>query len=304
MQPGIEPVRDYFMNLQDEIVSALEALDGQVEFLKEEVPGENGALSRPRVLEAGAQIDKAAVQFTHSKGASRPPAATARNPHLAGHSFEATAISLIVHPVNPFVPTTHANLRFFIADKDGVGAIWWFGGGYDLTPYYGFAEDAVHWHQTAAAATGAHYDRCKKWCDDYFFLPHRSEPRGIGGVFFDDWNAAAFEDCFGFVQRVGDSYLPAYLPILERRLPMAYGERQREWQLYRRGRYVEFNLLYDRGTKYGVQSGRRIEAVLASMPPRVRWGYNIQPEPGSPEAALMSDFLRPRDWVGFGMKSA
>ena len=295
MQPAIEPVRDYFMNLQDEIVSALEALDGQVEFLKEEVPGENGALSRPRVLEAGARIDKAAVQFTHSKGASLPPAATERNPHLAGHGFEATAISLIVHPVNPFVPTTHANLRFFFVDAEDP--VWYFGGGFDLTPYYGFEEDCVHWHGQAKEATGDHYAAMKAACDEYFYLGHRQECRGIGGLFFDDWTEGGFESAFAFTRSVGDHFLPAYRPIFEKRMDTDYGEREKDWQLYRRGRYAEFNLAIDRGTKYGIQSGRRIESVLASLPPLVVWKYDYQPEPGTPEAALLSDFLPPRDWV-------
>lgn len=295
MKPAIEPVRDYFMNLQEEIVSALEALDGKVEFLKEEVAGDNGALSRPRVLEAGARIDKAAVQFTHSKGASLPPAATERNPHLAGHGFEATAISLIVHPVNPFVPTTHANLRFFFVDAEDP--VWYFGGGFDLTPYYGFEEDCVHWHVQAKEAAGEHYAAMKAACDEYFYLSHRQECRGIGGLFFDDWTEGGFESAFAFTRSVGDHFLPAYRPIFEKRMDTDYGEREKDWQLYRRGRYAEFNLAIDRGTKYGIQSGRRIESVLASLPPLVVWKYDYQPEPGTPEAALLNDFLPPRDWV-------
>ena len=297
MNPSAPPVFEYLSTLQNRICSGLQSLEPDASFIEDPMPYPNGGISRPRILSGGGQLEQAAVNFTHVCGDRLPPAATKRKPELAGGRFEAVSLSLIVHPTNPYAPTSHANLRFFIAQKPGVGSIWWFGGGYDMTPYYGFAEDAAHWHQTARTATGAHYARCKAWCDEYFFLPHREEARGIGGVFFDDWNADSFADCFAFVRRVGDSYLPAYLPILQRRLPMAYGPRQREWQLYRRGRYVEFNLLYDRGTKYGVQSGRRIEAVLASMPPRVRWGYDEHPAPGSPEAELLTDFLPPRDWV-------
>ncbi len=295
MKPAIQPVRDYFMNLQDEIVGALEALDGETRFRKEEVPGENGALSRPRVLEAGVRIDKAAVQFTHSVGASLPPAATERNPHLAGHGFEATAISLIVHPTNPYVPTTHANLRFFFVDADEP--VWYFGGGFDLTPYYGFEEDCVHWHNQAKAAAGPHYQAMKAACDEYFYLGHRQECRGIGGLFFDDWTEGGFEAAFAFTRSIGDHFLPAYRPIFEARMDTDYGERERDWQLYRRGRYAEFNLAIDRGTKYGIQSGRRIESVLASLPPLVVWKYDYHPEPGTPEAALLTDFLPPKDWV-------
>jgi coproporphyrinogen III oxidase len=295
MSPDIIPVREYFMDLQDRIVGALETLDGEQSFIREDLPGPNGALSRPRVLEDGAHIEKAAVQFTHSLGASLPPAATARNPQLAGHAFQATAISLIVHPRNPYVPTTHANLRFFIVEAEEP--VWYFGGGFDLTPYYGFKQDAVHWHTQAQAATGEHYSALKKVCDEYFYLPHREECRGIGGIFFDDWVEGGFEASFEFARSVGDHFLPAYHPIFERRMDTDYGERERDWQLYRRGRYAEFNLAIDRGTKYGLQSGRRVESVLASMPPLAVWKYNYQPEPGTPEAQLYTDFLPPREWV-------
>jgi len=295
MTAALEPVRDYFMALQDRIVAALEAVDGKAQFVREHVPGTGGTLSRPRVLEEGAHIEKAAVQFTHSRGPALPPAATARNPELAGHGFQATAISLIVHPRNPYAPTTHANLRFFLIEAEIP--VWYFGGGFDLTPYYGFEEDAVHWHRTAAAAVGEHHAAMKAACDEYFFLPHRQEPRGIGGLFFDDWTTGGFESAFALTRSVGDHFLPAYEPILERRLPMPWGERERDWQLYRRGRYAEFNLVIDRGTQYGLQSGRRVESVLASLPPLVRWRYNLQPEPDSPEARLLSDFLVSRDWV-------
>ena len=283
------------MALQDRIVGTLEDLDDQARFSREDIPAPNGGLSRPRVLENGLQIEKAAVQLTHSIGTSLPPAATERNPHLAGHPFQAAAISLIVHPCNPYVPTTHANLRFFLIEADEPE--WYFGGGFDLTPYYGFEDDVVHWHEHAAAAAGPHYPDMKKACDEYFYLTHREECRGIGGIFFDDWTEGGFDEAFAFVRSVGDHFLPAYEPIFRRRMNMKYGERERDWQLYRRGRYAEFNLAIDRGTRYGIQSGRRIESVLASLPPLAVWKYDYHPEPGSPEAALYERFLSPRDWI-------
>ena len=296
MLPDITPVRDYFMTLQDQIVARLEDLDGEANFRREQIDAPNGGLSRPRVLEDGPGIEKAAVQFTHSIGDSLPPAATERNPHLAGHGFQATAISLIVHPRNPYVPTTHANLRFFIVEADEP--VWYFGGGFDLTPYYGFEEDAIHWHEQARAAAGEHYPALKAACDEYFYLPHRQECRGIGGLFFDDWTEGGFESSFAFTRAVGDHFLPAYAPIFERRAATPYGERERDWQLYRRGRYAEFNLAIDRGTRYGMQSGRRVESVLASLPPLAAWKYAYEPEPGSEEARLYTDFLPPREWLG------
>jgi coproporphyrinogen III oxidase len=295
MQPKIEPVRDYFMQLQDTIVEALERLDDGPGFIRKDIPGPEGTLSRPRVLEDGPHIEKAAVQFTHSKGTSLPPAATERNPHLAGHGFQATAISLIVHPRNPYVPTTHANLRFFLVEAEEP--FWYFGGGFDLTPYYGFAQDAQHWHAQAKKATGTHYPALKAACDEYFYLPHRQECRGIGGVFFDDWQVGGFDESFAFTRSVGDHFLPAYEPIFKRRMDTTWSARERDWQLYRRGRYAEFNLAIDRGTKYGLQSGRRVESVLASLPPLATWKYDLHPEPESREAALYTDFLPPRDWV-------
>jgi len=294
--PDIAPVRDYFMTLQDRIVETLEGIDGEARFSREELPGPDGALARPRVVADGPHIEKAAVQFTHSKGPSLPPAATERNPALAGHGFQAAAISMIVHPRNPYAPTTHMNLRFFLVEADEP--VWYFGGGFDLTPYYGFEEDCVHWHEQARAGTGEHYPQMKAACDEYFYLHHRQECRGIGGVFFDDWTEGGFEAAFALTRGVGDHFLPAYQPVFERRLAMAYGERERDWQLYRRGRYAEFNLAIDRGTKYGIQSGRRIESVLASLPPLCTWKYDYHPEPGTPEAALYTDFLPPRDWLG------
>lgn len=303
-RPDPAVVRRYLLDLQEGICDALVRLDGRAAF-REDVHEENdGRLARPRVLEGGAAIEKAAVNFSHSLGDHLPPAATERRPDLAGLGFQAVSLSLIVHPRNPYAPTSHANLRFFVAGLDSREPMWWFGGGFDLTPYYGFEEDAVHWHEQARAACAPlgpdAYPRFKAWCDRYFFLPHRDEARGIGGLFFDDLNREGFAKSFAFVQSVGDHYLPAYLPILERRKDMPFGDRERAFQLYRRGRYVEFNLLYDRGTRYGLQSGRRVESVLASLPPEVRWRYRYEPEEGSPEAALVERFLRPRDWLADG----
>jgi coproporphyrinogen III oxidase len=289
----------HLSDLQARICAALEAEDGAARFRGGEAPGPGGALSRPRVLEGGAVVEKAAVNFTHARGPSLPSAATEGRPQLAGQPFEAVSLSLIVHPRNPHAPTTHMNLRLFAA-----GATWWFGGGFDLTPYYGRDEDCAHWHRVARDACAPlgpeAYPRFKRWCDEYFFLAHRGEPRGIGGVFFDDLAAPDFATCFAFVRSVGDAFLAAYRPILARRKHEAYGERERQFQLYRRGRYVEFNLVYDRGTKYGLQSGRRIENVLASMPPLARWEYEYAPSPGSPEARLTEHFLVPRDWASGG----
>ncbi len=294
-QDSVLPVRQYFLSLQDRICGALSELDGYAEFSLERLDAPNGGLAQPRVLADGRHIEKAAVQFTHSLGDALPPAATERNPQFAGAPFQATAISLIVHPHNPYAPTTHMNLRYFQIDADEP--MWYFGGGYDLTPYYGFREDCVHWHQVARKSAGEHYPLLKQQCDEYFYLPHRQECRGIGGLFFDDWTHGGFDTSFAFVRSIGDSFLSAYLPILLRRLDHTYGERERDFQLYRRGRYAEFNLAIDRGTKYGLQSGRRIESVLASLPPLVKWVYNHQAEAGSPEAELTDYFLIPRDWM-------
>ena len=245
-------------------------------------------------------IEKSAVHFSHTVGNALPAAATERRPELAGRGYEAASVSLIVHPRNPYVPTSHMNVRCFVAHGDEP--VWWFGGGFDLTPYYGFEEDALHWHRCARDACAPlgpeSYPRLKKWCDEYFHLPHRNEPRGIGGLFFDDLDQGGFEHCFAFQRSVGDRYLAAYIPIVQRRKATPYGDREREFQLYRRGRYAEFNLLYDRGTRFGLQSGGRVESILASMPPLVAWRYDWLPEPGTPEARLYSEFLRPRDWLG------
>lgn len=289
-------VRDYFMALQAEVCKRLAAFDGQADFSSEDIQPPKGGLSRPRALADGRHLEKAAVQFTHSLGDALPAAASARNPELAGKPFEATAISMIAHPRNPYAPAFHANLRFFAVD----GGHWHFGGGFDLTPCYPFREDVLHWHRTARAATAPFgeslYARFKQACDSYFYLPHRGETRGVGGLFFDDWQEGGFDACFALTRSIGDHILPAYMPILERRCDAPYGERQRDFQLYRRGRYAEFNLAIDRGTRYGMESGRRIESVLASLPPLVVWKYNWQPAPGSPEAEL-ANYLKPQDWL-------
>ena len=295
--PDLAIVRNYFLALQTKICARLAEIDGGAGFSVEDITTDKGGHSRPRVLDGGTHIERGAVQYSYSIGASLPAAASDRNPHLAGKRFEAAAISMIMYPDNPYVPTFHANLRFFLIDQEN----WYFGGGFDLTPYYPFAEDVLHWHQTAREACapfGADiYPRLKAQCDDYFYLPHRQEPRGVGGLFFDDWTEGGFAESFALVQSIGDSILPAYVPILQRRMDIAYGEREKEFQLYRRGRYVEFNLAIDRGTKYGIQSGRRIESVLASMPPKAIWKYNWKPEPGSPESDLYDNYLKPRDWL-------
>ena len=301
MAPDPAAVRDYLTGLQARICAALEAEDGGARFRGETFSDPGGTQSRPRVLEGGSVIEKAAVHFTHARGARLPAPATAARPELAGASFEAVSLSLIVHPRNPYVPTAHMNLRLFSATPEGRPAVWWFGGGFDLTPCYGFDEDCVHWHERARAACaplgrGA-YARFKKECDAYFFLKHRGEPRGIGGTFFDDLAEPDFASVFAFVRAHGESFLAGYMPIVARRKGTPYGERERDFQLWRRGRYVEFNLLYDRGTRYGIESGRRIESVLASLPPEVRWRYDWQPESGSPEARLFERYLVPRDWV-------
>ncbi|MCC6208534.1 MAG: oxygen-dependent coproporphyrinogen oxidase [Gammaproteobacteria bacterium] len=301
-QPDIAAVKTYLLGLQTRICSELETEDGAARFVEETWERPEGGGGRSRVLADGAVFEQAGVNFSHVTGAGMPASATAHRPELAGRRFEALGVSLVIHPRNPYVPTSHANVRFFIAEKEGAAPIWWFGGGFDLTPYYGFEEDALHWHRISRAACvsfGADvYPRYKKWCDEYFFLKHRNEPRGIGGLFFDDLNEWGFARCFGYMQSVGDHYLAAYRPIVARRKATPFGERERDFQLYRRGRYVEFNLIYDRGTLFGLQSGGRTESILMSLPPLVKWRYNWQPEPGTEEARLYSDFLRPRDWLG------
>jgi coproporphyrinogen III oxidase len=302
-QPNITAVRGYLLDLQDRICQQLEAVDGQEKFVEDAWERSDGLAGggRTRVLNNGAIIEQGGVNFSHVRGTSMPASATANRPELAGRSFEAIGVSLVIHPHNPYAPTSHANVRFFIAEKEGEEPIWWFGGGYDLTPYYGFEEDAVHWHQTAKNACDPFgegiYPKYKKWCDEYFYLKHRDETRGAGGLFFDDLNEGGFEHCFNFLQSVGDSYTKAYVPIMERRKNTPFGERERDFQLYRRGRYVEFNLVYDRGTLFGLQSGGRTESILMSLPPLVKWRYNWQPEPGTDEAKLYEVFLKPQDWL-------
>jgi coproporphyrinogen III oxidase len=293
-------VGSFLSGLQDEICEALQGLESERRFSSESFSDPSGSIARPRVLSDGVVFEKAAVNFTRARGAALPEAASARRPEIAGAPFEAVSLSLIAHPRNPFAPTSHMNLRFLTARPEAEEPVWWFGGGFDLTPSYGFEEDARHWHRKARDACEAlspdAYSRFKAQCDAYFFLPHRGETRGVGGLFFDDLLEGGFDRNFAFVRSVGDHYLPAYLPLVERRKDTAFGERERDFQLYRRGRYVEFNLVYDRGTLYGLQSGRRIESVLASLPPLVRWEYERKIEAGSPEAQLQ-DFLRPRDWL-------
>ncbi|HAC30927.1 MAG TPA: oxygen-dependent coproporphyrinogen oxidase, partial [Marinobacter hydrocarbonoclasticus] len=254
-----------------------------------------------RVLADGGVIEKGGVNFSHVMGETMPASATAHRPHLAGAPWQAMGVSLVIHPNNPYVPTSHANVRFFIATPEDSAPVYWFGGGYDLTPYYGFEEDCVHWHRTAKAACqpfgDSVYADYKRWCDDYFYLKHRQEPRGVGGLFFDDYNTGDFDRDFAFMQAVGDSYIEAYEPIVRRRMDQPWGEREREFQLYRRGRYVEFNLVYDRGTLFGLQSGGRTESILMSLPPLVRWDYDRRPEPGTEEARLTEYFLTGRDWL-------
>ena len=302
-QPDITAVRDYLLGLQDHICQQLEIVDGQEKFVEDAWERTDGLAGggRTRVLNDGAVFEQGGVNFSHVRGTSMPASATANRPELAGRSFEAIGVSLVIHPKNPFAPTSHANVRFFIAEKEGEEPIWWFGGGYDLTPYYGFEEDAIHWHQTAKNACDPFgddvYPKLKKWCDDYFYLKHRDETRGAGCLFFDDLNEGGFKHCFAFLQSVGNSYIDAYVPIVKRRKDTQYGEREYDFQLYRRGRYVEFNLVYDRGTLFGLQSGGRTESILMSLPPLVKWRYNWQPEPGSDEAKLYEVFLKPQDWL-------
>jgi coproporphyrinogen III oxidase len=300
-QAGVDAVERWLLGLQDSLCAGLASADGKAAFAEDRWSRPDGGGGRTRVLADGALFEQAGVNYSHVTGAEMPAAATARRPELAGRRYRAMGVSLVVHPANPHVPTSHANVRLFVAEQEGATPVWWFGGGFDLTPYYGYAEDAVHWHRTARAACAPFgdevYPRFKRWCDEYFHLRHRSEQRGIGGLFFDDLNEWGFARSFAFTRSVGEHYLDAYLPIVERRRGITYGEREREFQLYRRGRYVEFNLVYDRGTLFGLQSGGRTESILMSLPPRVTWRYDWTPEPGSPEARLYTDFLVARDWV-------
>jgi coproporphyrinogen III oxidase len=299
--PDIGAVKNYLLGLQERICRAVEAEDGRARFREDLWERAEGGGGRSRVLADGGVFEQAGVNFSHVFGKNLPASATAHRPELAGRSFQAMGVSLVIHPRNPYAPTSHCNVRFLLAEKAGAEAIWWFGGGFDLTPYYGFEDDCVHWHRAAKSACDAYgpeyYPRFKKWCDEYFFIKHRDEPRGIGGLFFDDLNEKSFAHCFGLMQSVGDHYLPAYLPIVQKRKNSAYGERERDFQLYRRGRYVEFNLVYDRGTLFGLQSGGRTESILMSLPPLVKWRYDWKPDPGSAEAQLYERFLKPKDWI-------
>lgn len=303
----IEKVKVYLLSLQQRIVEALESEDGEGQFIRDEwqrPDDEEKGLSGGgivRLLSEGAVFEQAGINFSHVRGKKLPGSASAHRPELAGRSFQAMGVSLVIHPRNPYVPTSHANVRLFVAEKEGEEPVWWFGGGFDLTPYYPFREDVISWHQRASAACEPFgedaYPKYKKWCDDYFTLKHRDETRGVGGLFFDDLNEGDFDSCFAFMRSVGDAFIEAYQPIVAKRKSHPYGERERDFQLYRRGRYVEFNLVFDRGTLFGLQSGGRTESILMSMPPLVKWRYNWQPEAGSPEAELYTDYLRPRDWL-------
>jgi coproporphyrinogen III oxidase len=300
-QPDVEAVKRYLLGLQESICQRLAATDGQGVFETDAWDRPEGGGGKSRVMNNGAVFEKGGVNFSHVMGETMPASATAHRPHLAGAPWQAMGVSLVMHPHNPFVPTSHANVRFFIATPENREPVYWFGGGYDLTPYYGFDEDCVHWHRTAKAACDPFgdglYRRFKNWCDDYFYLKHRDEPRGVGGLFFDDHNTGDFQQDFALMQAVGDSFIEAYEPIVRARKDMAFGDRHRQFQLYRRGRYVEFNLVYDRGTLFGLQSGGRTESILMSLPPLVRWEYDYRPEPGSEEAQLTDHYLTGRDWL-------
>ncbi|MCS4505106.1 oxygen-dependent coproporphyrinogen oxidase [Arhodomonas aquaeolei] len=303
-QPRPDDVRHWLESLQERICDALAAADGAAGFHEDSWQRPDGGGGRSRVLAGGAVFEQAGVNFSHVRGGELPASASARRPELAGRSFQAMGVSLVVHPENPHVPTSHANVRFFVAEHPEAEPVWWFGGGFDLTPYYPVREDVLHWHRTARAAcepfdTGL-YPRLRRWCDDYFHLPHRGEQRGVGGLFFDDFDEGGFEHAFGLTRSVGEAYLEAYLPIVERRRHTPWDEAQRRFQLYRRGRYVEFNLLFDRGTQFGIQSGGRTESILMSLPPLARWQYGYRPTPGTPEAALTDYWLQPRDWLTEG----
>ena len=298
----VSAVETYLTTLQSRICERLELIDQSAGFATESWDRPEGGGGISRVLADGDVIEKGGVNFSHVVGSSMPASATQHRPELAGRSFRALGVSLVIHPRNPHAPTSHANVRMFMAEKPGAEPVWWMGGGFDLTPYYGYEEDAVSWHTQAKAACDpfgeAVYPRFKQWCDDYCYIPHRQEPRGVGGLFYDDLNEWGFDQTFAFMRSVGDGFLNAYAPILERRKDTPWTEEERQWQLYRRGRYVEFNLVHDRGTLFGLQTNGRTEAILMSLPPLVRWEYGLTPEEGTPEARLMSDFLPPRDWLG------
>jgi len=301
MEIDIERVNSYLQRLQKTITSELQHIDAKAEFETDTWQRDAGGGGRSMVLVGGAVFEQAGVNFSEVYGDNLPASATAHRPELAGRQFRAMGVSLVIHPDNPYIPTSHANVRFFVAEKPGEAPIWWFGGGFDLTPYYGFEEDCKHWHEIAKQACDPYgsgrYAEFKKWCDEYFYLKHRGEARGIGGLFFDDLSEPDFEQAFAFMRSVGDHYLPAYTPIVERHKNDAYGEREKKFQLYRRGRYVEFNLVYDRGTLFGLQSGGRTESILMSLPPVVNWRYNYRPEADSTEAELTDYYLKARDWL-------
>ncbi|MEJ6611886.1 MAG: oxygen-dependent coproporphyrinogen oxidase [Porticoccus sp.] len=294
-------VKEYLLDLQSRICIALQAEDSRALFQEDKWSREEGGGGCSRTITDGGVFEKGGVNFSHVRGAKLPASATSARPELEGRSFEAMGVSVVMHPENPYVPTAHANVRFFVAEKPGETPVWWFGGGYDLTPYYGNTDDCQHWHQIAKEACQPFgedvYPRLKKWCDDYFFLKHRNEPRGVGGLFFDDLNQYGFDDSFGLMSSIGNSFLDAYLPIVQRRKLIPWGDREREFQLYRRGRYVEFNLVYDRGTLFGLQTGGRVESILMSLPPMVRWEYDWHPPKNSPEAELYDVYLQHRDWI-------
>ncbi len=294
-------VRDWLAAYQDSLVEELERADGKARFGRDRWERPEGGGGESRVIRDGDLFEQGGVNFSEVAGSSLPASATASRPALAGAPFAAMGVSLVLHPRNPHVPTTHLNLRFFLAEPPGAAPVWWFGGGFDLTPFYPVREDVLHWHRTARAACASlpgAYEKYKAWCDRYFFLPHRNETRGVGGLFFDDLNAPSFAACFDFTRAVGEAFPKAWLPIAERRRATPFGERERAFQLLRRGRYVEFNLVYDRGTLFGLQTGGRTESILMSLPPLVRWEYGYTPEPGSAEDALAREWLRPRDWLG------
>lgn len=296
-----DAVKTFLLTLQNNICAELEKFEPSARFREDRWQRQEGGGGQSRVIENGEVFEKGGVNFSHVHGRELPASATAARPELAGRSFEAMGVSLVIHPLNPYVPTSHANVRMLIAEKNGEPPVWWFGGGYDLTPYYANIEDCQQWHREAQRACSGFgediYPRFKQWCDDYFFLRHRNEARGVGGLFFDDYNEQSFEHSFGLMQAIGNSYVKAYAPIVARRKDIAYGEREREFQLYRRGRYAEFNLVYDRGTLFGLQTGGRTESILMSLPPLASWRYDWRPEPGTPEAELYERFLPAREWV-------
>ena len=301
MNVNIDEVWRYLIQLQDNLCNSLQTEDGEGAFVEDSWQRPEGGGGVSRVIENGTVFEKGGVNFSHVFGDQLPATASANRPELASRSFQAMGVSLVLHPHNPYVPTSHANVRFFVAEKKGEPPVWWFGGGYDLTPYYGFDQDCISWHQTACDSCTPFgeevYPWMKKWCDEYFYLKHRQEPRGIGGLFFDDLNSRSFEECFEITKSVAESYIPAYLPIVQRRKNTEYGAREKSFQLYRRGRYVEFNLVYDRGTIFGLQSGGRTESILMSLPPEVNWRYNWHPEPGTDEEKLYQYYLQPKDWA-------